>query len=117
MLVPTIERTLVKSPPELWELVDDRGLMSRWAQALLGPAAAGAIRVVDRQPCERLVWETSGDGGATRLDLGLAEKGWGTNVSIEISSPGGDRGNGAGPVLERLLDELGSPQRRPFSRG
>jgi ABC-type transporter Mla maintaining outer membrane lipid asymmetry ATPase subunit MlaF len=30
----SVERTLVKSPPELWELLDDRELMRRWAAEL-----------------------------------------------------------------------------------
>lgn len=117
MPVPTIERTLVKSPPELWELVDDRELMERWAEELLGPASGGALRVVERQPGERLVWEAPTEGGEVRLDLGLAKKGWGTNVSIEINRPGRPVPSGADEVLERLLDELASPRRRPFSRG
>jgi hypothetical protein len=69
------ERTLVKSEPELRELVDSHP------------------RLRDR---------------AVRVRL--AEKGFGTHVSIAVKP-----GLGIGPRdLERLLDELAEPQRRPF---
>jgi uncharacterized protein YndB with AHSA1/START domain len=112
--VPSIERTLVKSPPELWELVDDRELMQRWSAALLG--SAGGVRVVEREPGERLVWEVPADGDPARIEFLLAEKGWGTTVSIEVEGPGVRADDGADSPLERLLDELGSPQRQPFTR-
>jgi hypothetical protein len=72
----TAERTLVKSEPELRELV------------------AAHPRLRDR---------------ALRVDL--AEKGFGTRVSISARP-----GVGIGMLdLERLLDELAEPQKRPFS--
>jgi uncharacterized protein YndB with AHSA1/START domain len=111
--VPTISRTLVKSPPELWELVDDEDLMARWSAVLLGAFAATTVSIVERAPGERLVWEASAAGRDARIELALAEKGWGTQVSIRVLGAGArveDR------TEERLLDELGSPQRRPFSR-
>ena len=58
------KRTLVKSPPELWE---------------------------------------------------LAESGFGTAVSITAQHSAPDPG-AAMAALEELLDELGSPERRPFTR-
>ncbi len=104
--VPTIERTLVKSPPELWELVDDPELMARWSAELFGTEDVGGV---EREPGSRLAWRSN---GSARVEVGLAEKGWGTNVQIRIEGPA----NGAGDLLEDLLDELASPQRRPFTR-
>ena len=104
--MPTIERTLVKSPPELWELVDDPELMARWSSELFG---AGDVDVVDREPGSRLAWQSN---GSARIELELAEKGWGTNVQIRVEGSA----NRAGDVLEDLLDELASPQKRPFTR-
>jgi uncharacterized protein YndB with AHSA1/START domain len=112
--VPSIERTLVKSPPELWELVDDHELMERWSAELLD--ATGGVRVVEREPGERLVWEVPADGDPARIELLLAEKGWGTTVSIRVAGPGARSDDGADSHLEQLLDELGSPQRQPFTR-
>jgi hypothetical protein len=108
--VPTIEKTLVKSPPELWELVDDRDLMRRWSAALTG--GAGDVSVLEREPGERLAWVAVGTDA--RVELVLSEKGWGTSVSIHIA--GGGVADDAVTALDGLVDELGSPQRRPFSR-
>jgi len=107
------ERTLVKSPPELWEHVDDPGLMRRWTAELLGSGDAPSVEVRARTPGELLAWRTTGGPGGAAIELELAEKGWGTNVSIRTE---GD-GDATRAVLERLLDELSSPQRRPFTRG
>jgi hypothetical protein len=106
------ERTLVKSPPELWELVDDVELMHRWTAQICGHSADGSLDVVEREPEARLAWRCE---RGPQIDLTLAEKGWGTNVSIQAEC-GGLSGDGADAVLERLLDELGSPTRRPFAR-
>ena len=110
MPVSTIEKTLVKSPPELWELIDDRELMRRWSAALTG--TWGEVNVREREPGERLAWEAA--GADARIELILAEKGWGTSVSIRLA--GDDVGDDSGSALDGLVDELGSPQRRPFSR-
>jgi hypothetical protein len=111
--VATIERTLVKSPPELWELVDTRELMGRWSAELVGLPGVVDVTVLERKPGERLVWKAA--VGDASIELALAEKGWGTNVWIRITGrdAGDDRRSG---LEEDLLDELGSPQRRPFSR-
>jgi len=106
------ERTLVKSPPELWGLVDDVDLMRRWAAEICGGLANGSLEVAESEPEERLVWRC-GDG--PRLELTMAEKGWGTNVTIEAEC-GAAGAAGAAAVLESLLDELGSPTKRPFAR-
>jgi hypothetical protein len=106
------ERTLVKSPPELWVHVDDPGLMRRWTAALLGSGDAPTVEVRARKPEELLVWRPAGRPEGAGIELTLAEKGWGTNVSIRAD---GD-GDATRAVLERLLDELSSPQRRPFTR-
>lgn len=109
----TIERTLVKSPPELWELMDSPELMGRWSAELTGDPGVVEVNVLRREPGERLAWEAA-NGGA-RIELVLAEKGLGTNVSLRIAGEG--TGNGGGAALESLLDELASPQRQPFTRG
>ena len=116
MPVPSIERTLVKSPPELWELVDDHELMERWSAELFAEAGGGGVRVVEREPGERLVWEVPAGGDPARIELLLAEKGWGTTVSIRVAGPGARSDDAADSHLEQLLDELGSPQRQPFTR-
>jgi uncharacterized protein YndB with AHSA1/START domain len=115
MSVTEVERTLVKSPPELWELVDDRELMARWVAELGGPDGGAAIEVASRDPGQRLSWHSSAPGASLSVELEIAEKGWGTSVSIRAEGTSGEPD--ADAVLQRLLDELGSPSRRPFSRG
>jgi len=74
--VASVARTLVKSEPELAELV------------------ASDPRL-----------------GAEEITVELAEKGFGTRVAISATrSSGFDEAD-----LERLLDELAEPQRRPFT--
>ena len=107
------ERTLIQSPPELWELVDDDELMRRWSAELLG-ARGAEIEVPRRSLGGALEWRPAGEARAA-IELLLAEKGFGTNVTIEAR-----RADGAEPAadtLEELLDELSSPQKRPFTRG
>ena len=103
-----MNRTLVKSTPELWEIVDGRELIDRLS-ALFG---SRAIEVVEREPSRRLAWRVSGSPEA-RVELALAERDWGTRVAIRVGQEGGEEF--AGAALERLLDELGSDQRRPVA--
>jgi carbon monoxide dehydrogenase subunit G len=111
------KRTLVKSAPELWELADDLAHMEAWMAGLVGSAAPVDVEVTDREPERVLAWRANGASGArARIAIELAESGWGTAVKItaqhSLANPAS-----ADEVLERLLDELGSPARRPFSRG
>lgn len=115
------KRTLVKSAPELWELADDLARMEAWMGGLVGSREPIAVEVTDREPERILAWRTS-NGNAdraaahARIAIELAEKGFGTSVSITAQHSSPDPAAALG-ALERLLDELGSPERRPFTRG
>lgn len=106
------KRTLVKSAPELWELADDLAWMESWMGGLVGAETPTAVEVTDREPGRLLAWRTANGGSYGRIALELAEKGFGTSVRITAQHQGE-----AGDILERLLDELGSPERRPFTGG
>jgi hypothetical protein len=111
------KRTLVKSPPELWELADDVPRMEAWMAGLVGTAEPIPVQVTDRRPQRVLAWSTAaGDSRDCRIALEMAEKGFGTSVSITAEHSRPDPGD-ADALLEQLLDELGSPERRPFTRG
>ena len=111
------KRTLVKSAPELWELADDVARMEAWMAGLVGSPAPVAVEVTDRDPEHILAWRANGSSGERgRIAIELAERGFGTAVRITAQHPASDPA-GAGAALEQLLDELGSPERRPFSRG
>jgi hypothetical protein len=103
-------RTLVKSPPELWELLDQPDRMQGLMCALVGRATE--VTVEQREPESLLRWEASADDADAWIEVELAEKGWGTNVSVKAE-------NGGEPTklegwLDAVLDELATPQKRPF---
>ena len=103
-------RTLVKSPPELWELLDQPDRMQGLMCGLLGRATE--VTVNEREPESVLRWEASDDGADAWIEVQLAEKGWGTNVKLKAE-------NGGEPTklegwLDAVLDELATPQKRPF---
>jgi hypothetical protein len=99
--VPTInlERTLVKSPPELWAELDQ---LERWL---------GEVQISRREPPNRLAWTARGARGSIELE----PSGWGTKVRASAETAGGlfDRFRGDDGVeverrLTELLDHLGS---------
>ncbi len=115
------KRTLVKSAPELWELADDLARMEAWMGGLIGAAEPIPVEVTDREPERILAWRAqNGDRAAAeahaRIAIELVEKGFGTAVSITAQHTAPDPA-AALEALEELLDELGSPERRPFTRG
>jgi len=111
------KRTLVKSAPELWELADDLDRMETWMGGLVGSGRI-PVEVTDREPERILAWRAQNGQAAThaRIAIELAEKGFGTSVSITAQHAAPDPVAALG-ALEQLLDELGSPERRPFARG
>jgi hypothetical protein len=107
----TASRTLVKSPPELWELIDQPERMQGLMCGLIGRATE--VTVNERRPESVLRWEASEDGADAWIEVQLAEKGWGTNVKLRAE-------NGGEPTelegwLDAVLEELATPQKRPFS--
>jgi hypothetical protein len=114
------KRTLVKSAPELWELADDLARMEEWMAGLVGGGGPLPIEVTDREPGRIIAWRVSRDGQRerprARIAIELAEKGFGTAVAITAQHSAPDPA-AAIAALEGLLDELGAPERRPFTRG
>lgn len=107
------DRTLVKSQAELWELVDDPELMQAWCAYLTGSPELVPVAETDRVDGQRLAWRSADGARPAAVELSLLEKGFGTNVSITATCEAAVPGD----TLESLLDELGSPKRRPFTRG
>ena len=116
-----VSRTLVKSPPELWE-------------ELQGDCIQQAVGEAQVEPLERereLAWHAEGAVGTARIE----PSNWGTKVvlSAEVEEQAADVGlwarlRGAkklppeGPHanieqrLESVLDTLGSAHRKPYTR-
>ncbi|HEX8067572.1 MAG TPA: hypothetical protein VF520_13720 [Thermoleophilaceae bacterium] len=117
-----VSRTLVKSPPELWE--DLRGdCLSE---------AVGEVTVEPGVPERELRWRADGAAGTARLE----PSSWGTKVTLtaeveeQVARLGlWERMRGMRPPpsppsphsdieerLEGVLDSLGSAHRKPFVR-
>jgi hypothetical protein len=111
-----IKRTLVKSPPELWELADDPTRMQSWMRGLVGTPHPVAVEVTAREPERVLAWRSAQPGPPARIAIELTASGFGTAVEITAQHLRPDPGE-AIAALEDLLDELGSPERRPFGSG
>jgi hypothetical protein len=107
------KRTLVKSAPELWELADDLLRMEAWMAGLVGRDQPVRIEVTDRDPERVLAWRSAETGAHARIAIELADSGFGTAVRITAQHSRPDPAE-AIAALEDLLDELGSPERRPF---
>ncbi len=107
------KRTLVKSAPELWELADDEERMQSWMRGLLGGAQPISVEVTNREPERLLAWRSADPDANSSIAIELAESGFGTAVKITAQH---SRPVSADAIaaLESLLDELGSPGRRPF---
>ena len=106
----TASRTLVTSPPELWELLDQPERMQGLMCSLLGRAAD--IHVYEREDGSYLGWEAADGGDQAWIEIEIAEKGWGTNV--KLTAENGGQGTRLEGWLDAVMDELATPSKRPF---
>ena len=99
-----LERTLVKSPPELWEeLIAAESGLDRWLDG---------VQVYRADPPSRLEWQIRGARGTIELE----PSGWGTRVRAHAETGGTgfwERLRASDVIeverrLEQLLDDLGS---------
>ncbi|MDQ3728840.1 MAG: hypothetical protein M3355_04565 [Actinomycetota bacterium] len=109
------KRTLVKSAPELWELADDHPRLESWMGGIVGSRAPVEIEITERVPGRRLGWRSVAPASEARMQVALRDSGFGT--AVEITATNQSTGPVTSDALERLLDELGTPDRRPFSKG
>jgi len=105
--MPTIEleRTLVKSPPELWDEIASQEALARWLPG---------VRLGSLDPPSRIEWNADGVRGVIELEA----SGWGTRIRAQAvtGAPSGFWERFKGPrddrdlerELEALLDGLGS---------
>ncbi len=70
-----LERTLVKSPPELWEEIGSQEALRRWL---------GDVRVCAADAPGRLEWDRSDSTGVIELEA----SGWGTRVRAVAKGKG-----------------------------
>jgi hypothetical protein len=109
MSEPRAQRTLVKSPPELWAEISDVSTLARH----LGEF--GEIRITDQKAETTIVWE----GDTARGTVNLEPSGWGTRVTItaeakEIEAePVAEAEVVAEPVAEVEPEAVAEPEAEP----
>lgn len=75
-----VQRTLVKSPPELWAELSDPTTLARHLGEL------GEVRIVRTEPEHTVDWEAAaGDGAEISGKVEIAPSGWGTKVTLSAS--------------------------------
>jgi hypothetical protein len=74
-----VQRTLVKSPPELWAELSDPVALARHLGEL------GEIRIVRTDPDRAVDWEAATDGAEISGRVEIAPSGWGTRVTLSAS--------------------------------
>ncbi len=75
MVSSEVQRTLVKSPPELWAELSDPAALARHLGEL------GEIRIVATKPEERVEWEAENATGTVLIKA----SGWGTKVTLSVT--------------------------------
>jgi len=108
------KRTLVKSRPELWEIASDVERMEAWIAGLVGAERPIPVEVTDSDAERILAWRSIDPLAYARIAIELTESGFGTAVRVTAQHM---LPNPAAAIasLEGLLDELGAPERRPFT--
>jgi hypothetical protein len=75
MISSEVQRTLVKSPPELWAELSDPAALARHLGEL------GEIRITRTEPEKLVEWEAEGTKGT----VAIKPSGWGTKVTLSVS--------------------------------
>jgi hypothetical protein len=75
MISAEVERTLVKSPPELWAELGDPVALARYLGEL------GEIRITKAEPEKSVEWEAEAASGKVELK----QSGWGTKVTLAVT--------------------------------
>ena len=100
-----VQRTLVKSPPELWAEVSDPESLGRRLDAL------GEIAITRTEPETTVAWEGENVSGTVVLE----PSGWGTKVTIEAILV--DAEKEPEPELEAEPEPTPQPEARPGQGG
>ncbi len=98
MIRSEVQRTLVKSPPELWSEVSDPESLARHLGEL------GDIRITRSEPENLVEWEAEGTTGTVEIKA----SGWGTRVTLTVARELPDAGQaapGAAVAIEDVAEE------------
>ena len=75
MVSSEVQRTLVKSPPELWAELSDPAALARHLGEL------GEIRITRVEPEQKVEWEAEETSGTVLID----PSGWGTRGTLKVT--------------------------------
>jgi hypothetical protein len=107
MISSEVQRTLVKSPPELWAELSDPALLARHLGEL------GEIRITRVDSEQTVEWEAENTSGTVHIK----PSGWGTRVTLTVTReiPESDRAGevGALPTSEPTLQPEAEPTPQP----
>jgi hypothetical protein len=100
MISSEVQRTLVKSPPELWAEISDPEALARH----LGEF--GEIRITRVQPEQKVEWEAPEASGS----IVIKPSGWGTKVKLTVTRELGESEAGLEPSRPPELDAAPSAE-------
>jgi hypothetical protein len=89
-----VQRTLVKSPPELWSELSNPEALARHL------AHFGEIRITSVEPETKVEWEAEGASGVVHLK----QSGWGTKVTLSVmrAAPADDESSEPKAIAEPI---------------
>lgn len=96
MISSEAQRTLVKSPPELWNELSEPASLSRHLGEL------GDIRITNMEPESVVEWEAELLRGTVKLE----PSGWGTRVTLTVNREFPDSDGSAMPEMESPLQAV-----------
>lgn len=94
MISSEVQRTLVKSPPELWAEISDPAALARH----LGEF--GEIRITRVEPEQRVEWEA----GDTSGSVVIKPSGWGTKVKLTVTRQSAETASEADAQVDAAAD-------------
>jgi hypothetical protein len=103
MISSEVQRTLVKSPPELWAELSDPDALARHLGEL------GEIRIVRAEPESTVEW-TAGEITGT---VSIKPSGWGTKVTLSVNREPAERVPESGPVAEAVAEAEATAEAEP----
>ncbi|MFI4991771.1 MAG: hypothetical protein ACHQHO_12775 [Solirubrobacterales bacterium] len=103
MISSEVQRTLVKSPPELWAEISDPEALARH----LGEF--GEIRIKRVQPEQKVEWEAAEASGS----IVIKPSGWGTKVKLTVTRELSEADAGDGAEQTPQAGELRAPDDGP----
>jgi hypothetical protein len=97
MISSEVQRTLVKSPPELWAELSDPGSLARHLGDL------GEIRITRVDPEQLVEWKTEDKTGKVQIK----PSGWGTRVTLSVEGEIPQAGTPLAPAHVRAPENAG----------